>query len=101
MDLLEALKRIRWCLDNAVELPFPTFGICSNCSYLVYGFITRMSQLENRFKSWPKCKNSHYPIEGDSAAYHRSELTRWDKSTTHGALRHELLDFLITELEKE
>lgn len=60
-------------------------------------------ELAELFVSWPKYSgHNHYPIAGGHVAYRKAynDDTMWDRNTEYGALRWELLEWLIEELQK-
>ena len=103
--ILEALKKIQ-----AGERPSPTLGICANvyeildheCENLalessVYSVIEEMSP------RWPNyAGNSAYPVEGGEVYFWSEDAkrNRWNPEDDHGALRLDLLAWLIEELSK-
>jgi len=103
-QILEALKKIQ-----AGTRPGPTFGICANvCEIIdpesengieaaVYRFIEEMSP------RWPHYSgNEAYPVEGSSEVFWSVEAkrNRWNPEDDNGALRLDLLEWLIQELSK-
>lgn len=98
--LLEALKKIR-------EQPAPRIGICyqlarkcsdENADYW-------RSKLQGLFRRWPQFSGSAdfpvpHPTEPSCIAYN-STYNMWDRRTKYGRARWELLEFCISELEKE
>lgn len=97
IELLKALIKTK-------DSPRPTYGICGNVSkniqthWIGYG-----DYLTSLFMSWPKFSGvSSYPVphpdcESDCACSATPML--WEGE--YGALRMELLDFCITELEDQ
>lgn len=95
MNLLEALKKIRD--DGPVSTKY---GICGNVIDLAN--VKECKKLDILFLRWPRNKGrtnmmrTSYPVEGHGVGYKRSveagEL--WDNPR-----RHELLNWLIKELE--
>ena len=98
--LLEALKQIR-------EQPDPRIGICNqlarkcgneNADYW-------RSKLQGLFRRWPQFSGSAdfpvpHPTEPACIAY-GSTQNMWDRRTKYGRARWDLLEFCISELEKE
>lgn len=103
MTLLEALKEIKRRLDCGEDLPDIKNGICINIKRIYpieYGELNICQQIADLSKNWDKYSGSYaYPVGGQKEYY--TDLDKWDKTTKYGALRRELLDFLINELEKE
>lgn len=99
-ELLEALKQIR-------ERPAPRFGTChqlalrlsdENASYW-------RSKLQGLFRRWPQFSSSAdfpvpHPTETACIAF-GSTQNMWDRRTKYGRARWDLLEFCISELEKE
>lgn len=104
-QILEALKKIQ-----AGERPYTGYGICANvyeimCPDLddedlemcMYGF------LEEMFPRWPHYSgNESYPVEGCGELFWdlHARHNRWNPEDDHGALRLDLLEWLIQELSK-
>lgn len=89
-ELLEELKQLH-------NLGGGELGICKCVNY------RHEQKLAKLFARWPKSsKNPVYPIPGGMEAYANARLCRtmWDRSTEYGALRWELLEWLIEELQK-
>ena len=98
--LLEALKQIR-------EQPDPRIGICNqlarkcgneNADYW-------RSKLQGLFRRWPQFSGSAdfpvpHPTEPACIAYDFAQ-NMWDRRTKYGRARWDLLEFCISELEKE
>lgn len=99
--MLEALKQIR-------EQPKPRTGICyqldaqscsdENASYW-------RSKLQGLFRRWPQFSGSAdfpvpHPTEPAGIAYNSTQ-NMWDRRTKYGRARWDLLEFCISELEKE
>ena len=98
--LLEALKQIR-------EQPDPRIGICyqlarkcrdENADYW-------LSKLQGLFRRWPQFSGSAdfpvpHPTQVACVAY-SSTQNMWDRRTKYGRARWDLLEFCISELEKE
>ena len=101
-QILQALKKIQ-----AGERPSPELGICANVCDLMCTDIEserRVYQfLEGMFPRWPNyAGDPDYPVEG-SEVYFWSAVAkrhRWDPEDDHGALRLDLLEWLIQELSK-
>lgn len=96
MTLLEQLKYIR---DNGVRNE--EAGICDALSATV------MDEFQDLYFHWPKHSGrAVYPVpcpNGGSAgcAYLDAKpKTMWDRDHPYGALRHELLNWCIAQLEK-
>lgn len=98
--LLEALKQIR-------ERPAPRFGICHQtslrCSDADYGHWR--CKIRDLFRKWPQFSGSAdfpvpHPTEPPCLAYNEAK-DMWDWRTKYGRARWDLLDFCISELEKE
>lgn len=90
VELLEELKHLHAKGGGEV-------GICRQVSYV------HAQELAELFERWPKSSESLvYPIPGGAEAYCSARLckTMWDRSTEYGALRWELLGWLIEELQK-
>lgn len=83
------------------------FGVCSmaerceEASRPLSNNLTRW--LPDAFRKWPKFSGDiHYPILGSSEYYTcMTPFEMWSPSHPYGALRRELLEFLIDEIEKE
>lgn len=101
MTLLEALKEIKRRLDCRQELPYPNNGICKNASYFSGGFmydiIDTVGDISEKWDKYSGLRS--FPVEGCYGIYYHN-TQKWNKSTHYGNLRHELLTFLIAELEK-
>lgn len=99
--LLEALKQIR-------EQPTLRFGICyqldaQSCSDESADYWR--SKLRGLFRRWPQFSGSAafpvpHPTEPECIAY-GSTQNMWDRRTKYGQARCDLLEFCISELEKE
>lgn len=93
-ELLKALLKTKACPDK-------DYGICNN----VPVYLDRL--LFSLFKAWPKFSGTlsfpvPHPAEPFSAAAARAYYFAKDKwEGEYGALRMELLDFCITELEDQ
>ena len=99
-ELLEALKQVR-------ERPAPRFGICHQlalrCSDERAGYWS--SKLQGLFRRWPQFSGSAdfpvpHPTKPACIAY-GSTQNMWDRRTKYGRARWDLLEFCISELEKE
>lgn len=104
-QILEALKKIQ-----AGTRPGPAYGICANvyevmCPELdnpelevaMYEF------LEELFPRWPNFSGDEsYPVEGSSEVFWSAvaKRHRWNPEDDNGALRLDLLEWLIQELSK-
>ena len=110
-ELLEVLKQIK-------KRPTPGFGIChqlvlrrsdENADYW-------FSKLQGLFRRWPQFSGSAYfpvphPTKNPEDAYiaygstqnmwDRRAQNMWDRRTKYGRARWDLLEFCISELEKE
>lgn len=99
--MLEALKQIR-------EQPNPRIGICyqlaaQSCSDENVDYWH--SKLQGLFRRWPQFSGSAdfpvpHPTELARVAY-SSTQNMWDRRTKYGRARWDLLEFCISELEKE
>lgn len=99
-EMLEALKQIK-------KRPTPGLGIChqlvlrrsdKNADYWC-------SKLQGLFCRWPQFSGSAdfpvpHPTESACIAY-GSTQNMWDRRTKYGQARWDLLEFCISELEKE
>lgn len=104
-QVLSALKKIQ-----AGERPAPELGICANVYELMYPDLDDEELeeelymfLEEMFPRWPNHSgNECYPVEGDEVYFWSVEakLNRWNPEDDHGALRLDLLAWLIEELSK-
>ena len=103
--ILEALKKIQ-----AGERPLPEMGICANV-YEILGSRREDLALEENIYSvieemsprWPNyAGDPAYPVEGSSEVFWSAvaKRNRWDPEDDHGALRLDLLAWLIEELSK-
>lgn len=104
-QILEALKKIQ-----AGERPMRDLGICAN----VYEIMCLEDSneelevdihkfLESMFLRWPNFSGYvSYPVEGSSEVFWSAvaKRHRWDPEDDHGALRLDLLAWLIEELSK-
>lgn len=100
-ELLEALKQIR-------ERPEPRVGICyqldaQSCSDERADYWR--SKVRDLFQEWPQFSGSAefpvpHPTEPAGIAYN-STWNMWDRRTKYGQARWDLLEFCISELEKE
>lgn len=103
--ILEALYEVR---DNP-KARRNTKGICNAVTnFLAFVdsdvYYTAGCELSEIFKKWPKFSGSYrFPIPGKLIAYSAAIVQRkaWTRSTKYGALRWELLEFTIAELEKK
>lgn len=104
-QILEALKKIQ-----AGERPRPEMGICFNV-YEVMGSdlddedieVELYKFLEEMFPRWPNFSGYvSYPVEGSSEVFWdtHAKRNRWNPEDDHGALRLDLLAWLIEELSK-
>ena len=103
--LLEALKRVQ-----AGELPCPTMGICANVCEIMYPEVNDFKYEENIYRiieemspRWPNyAGNPAYPVEGSDQLFFSlsARSNRWNPEDDHGALRLDLLAWLIEELSK-
>ena len=101
--LLAALRKIH-------ASPDPDIGICQQVRAQLVGQTPQMWQSVNEllftlFKRWPKYSGlKHFPIPDicrfPEDAYHNNDAF-WDRNTSYGALRWELLKFCIGQLENE
>lgn len=98
--LLEALKQIR-------EQPNPRIGICHQlalrCSDESADYWR--SKLRGLFREWPQFSgNADFPVphptELACIAYNSTQ-NMWNRRTKYGRARWDLLEFCISELEKE
>ena len=103
--ILEALKKIQ-----AGNRPLPELGICANV-YEILGSRREDLALEENIYSvieemsprWPNyAGDPAYPVEGSSELfwYVGAKRNRWNPEDDHGALRLDLLAWLIEELSK-
>lgn len=100
--LLEALRKIH-------EDPYPDIGICYQVDEYVRfksgGIAGAVQELMYKlFAKWPKYSGLRdFPIPDvtyhPSDAYQVKSKQYWDRSTEYGALRWELLEFCIVQLE--
>lgn len=95
-ELLKILKRIR---DEGPQLPH--CGICGNVNTMAADETDEMAllrELDKTIRKWPAaCKGEDsFPVEGESLQFFKdsSHLILWQNPR-----RHELLDWLIKELE--
>lgn len=87
----------------------PEYGICSNARETAHRDPEVWYRWDIRLmmditEKWPKYSgDSLYPIPGGLPSYKdaREYGLMWDKGTVYGALRWELLDWLIETLEKD
>lgn len=104
-QILEALKKIQ-----AGERPAPELGICANVYALMYPDLDDEELeaelykfLESMFPRWPNFSGYvSYPVEDSSEVFWEphSKRNRWNPEDDHGALRLDLLAWLIEELSK-
>lgn len=90
VELLEELKQLHAQGGSSI-------GICHSV-YCWHG-----PELAKLFTSWPKYSGDDFlPIPGGVEAYAKAYRndTMWDRNTEYGALRWELLEWLIEELQK-
>lgn len=99
-ELLEALKQIR-------EQPKPRLGICFQLEVRLRALPTDpwRSKLRGLFRRWPQFSGSAdfpvpHPTEPACIAYNET-ANMWDRRTKYGQARWSLLEFCISELEKE
>ena len=116
-ELLEALKYVATRAGECTWTEARSVGICgsvfdyfavnrtADCSVSLRWAQDYLTQL---FAKWPKHSGDKvypvpHPTESSGTAYDDAEETEslWDPSTEYGALRWELLEFCISELEKE
>ena len=97
-DVLDALIKLR--TDGPRD---PALGICGNM-----GTGLGLMDLKHLFIQWPKFTGSIvYPIPGVNGAsphdtyQYTYAFDMWNPNHPYGALRLELLDWLIQELSKE
>ena len=99
-ELLEALKKIR-------ERPAPRIGICRQLA------LRRRDEdadhwrckIRGLFRRWPQFSGSAdfpvpHPAKPADLAYNTTQ-NMWDRRTKYGRARWDLLEFCISELEKE
>lgn len=101
--LLAALRKIH-------ASPEPDIGICGQVGAQLAGQTPEMllsvdELLSTLFKRWPKYSGlRNFPIPDicrfPEDAYHNNDAF-WDRNTSYGALRWELLEFCIDQLENE
>lgn len=90
VQLLEELKRLHARGGS-------NLGICPSVGY------EHELELAKLFPRWPKYSGDYLiPIAGGVEAYTKAyhNDTMWDRNTEYGALRWELLEWLIEELQK-
>ena len=99
-ELLEALKKIR-------EWPAPRFGICQQLALRLSDESADYwrSKLQGLFRRWPQFSGSAdfpvpHPTEPACIAYNSTQ-NMWNRRTKYGRARWDLLEFCISELEKE
>jgi len=105
-ELLEALLVVK---DKQIKglLSSSKYGLCYQLSLILVNDLDYL--IDALFRKWPKFSGHNaYPVpdpnQPDSLIaakliYSEGEFSKW--SGAYGALRIELLDFLISELEKE
>lgn len=102
--LLEALKKVQ-----AGERPWPELGICENVRRILDLELGRKAAEENlhtieeMFPYWPNYAGDQaYPVEGSGELFFSlsARSNRWNPEDDHGALRLDLLAWLIEELSK-
>ena len=102
--LLEALKKVQ-----AGERPWPELGICENVRTTLEDELgstlaeSNLHTIEEMFPLWPNYAGDQaYPVEGSGALFGSvsSKRNRWNPEDDHGALRLDLLEWLIQELSK-
>lgn len=87
-------------------------GICDNLQYKVVSNTDSSRVLDSAFQAWPKFSGTIlFPVpSGGTSILHPATTfnahkcanrSMWDVNTTYGALRHELLEFIITSIEAE
>lgn len=103
MTLLDALNHIKE--NGPVD---GVHGICGNCEKImgVAEFDECYLDFVKMFELWPEFSGRlAFPIHTDKKMSPAEEYSQcvdgWDKSTTYGAARWRLLNFLIEQLEKE
>lgn len=103
IDTLVVLKQLKE-RGKPREVDHAQFGICFQITHTNnYVYTKRL------MRQWPKYSgDSDYPIpdpdgiEDPSVYYSRSgSSAMWNKEHPYGALRHELLDYLIEKLESQ
>jgi hypothetical protein len=109
-ELHSALISVRQGVSTDT-LPHPSLGICANVDqWLRYTPTLRRRckvLLRDAFKRWPEYSGDiFYPIRSEHALSEQAKydasvknLTMWDATTTYGAARMDLLDWLIEDLE--
>lgn len=102
--LLTALRKIH-------EDPYPSTGICSQVDWFTEDYYHKdrfriQELLYGLFESWPKYSGQRdFPIphpdphKSPILAYNTNPDNHWDRTTPYGALRWELLEFCIAQLE--
>lgn len=106
-QVLSALLRIK-----AGEIPEPTLGICANvCTLLEIELAHKEEEayafIEELVPRWPHFSGDpSYPVEGKTPEggtrfwSQHCRAHRWDPEDDDGALRLDLLEWLIQELSK-
>ena len=97
--VLEALTKIR----NTGPVR-PQSGICYNVLLITdsnIGAGTPFQRVVDLASAWPKGVDGLWPVAGQDEAVGRYDYDAWDKNTEAGARRHELLAWMIQQLEKE
>jgi len=100
-ELLEALKTIH-------KDPHVTCGICIQLEHLLAHVRDKegwSSKIKALFAAWPRYSgNIDYPVphpaKDPQQAYNETE-NMWNRRTKYGQARWDLLEFCISELEKE
>lgn len=99
-ELLEALKQIR-------ERPAPRIGICNQPALSCRDEDADhwSCKICGLFRKWPRFSGSAsfpvpHPTKPSHLAYNTTQ-NMWDRRTKYGRARCDLLDFCISELEKE
>ena len=96
-ELLAALIAVRDAGGNA------SHGICCSIATKVRDLTSSWKILDKLIAKWPKHSGYiQYPIKGGAIAYCEAKncAKLWDRSTEYGALRWELLEWLIEELQQ-
>ena len=104
-QILEALKKIQ-----AGERPMRDLGICANVYEIMYHEDSNEDTeteiyefIEELVPRWPNFSGDEsYPVEGSSEVFWSAvaKRNRWNPEDDHGALRLDLLAWLIEELSK-
>lgn len=113
---LTAVPVLQQLLTGLIELrttrTHEWLGICDNLQYKVVSNTDSSRVLNSAFQAWPKFSGTvMYPVPSEVTsvlhpttifnAHKRANKSMWDVNTTYGALRHELLEFIITSIEVE